>query len=290
MTEPRTPEPSPSAQPLGASPPSATSGVPGVDPTAAPPSPAPTMQSSSGPAPGAAPPVLVAPGSVPVGSVPAGPDAAEVARETLENLTATTRHWLAGLDPTGWRPTLIVAGIIAALVLGTQLINAAIPTPGARPVPGVPSVPGPTGPGATVAIGDNARFTLVSGWQITDRYTDQFPGVAIQKGDVFMEVRATATRTNAAASDLLAQFRGIIAAQLAGFQSTTPSPVSTSSLNGLRTNYQGTNKNGNVQEGVMFVFVSPSGTGILAHAGGQRGSIEPLLNEIQAMVDSLEVR
>jgi hypothetical protein len=276
MTEPRTPEPNGSPDPLGSTSSASTglTGIPSVDPDASPPAAVPTMPPWSA--------STVSPTPV----LPGGPDATEIARESFENLATTTRTWLAGLDPTGWRPTLIVAGILAALVLGTQLINAAIPVPGSRPLPGQST--GPSVPGAPVVVAGDVRFVLVSGWQITQRYADQLPGVGVQKGDVRMEIRATVAPSSGSANDLLQQFRAILARQLAAFQSTPPSPVSTNGMNGLGVQYQGTNRNGNVQEGVMYVFISPSGTGILAHAGGQRGSIEPLLEEIQAMVGSLE--
>lgn len=40
----------------------------------------------------------------------------------------------------------------------------------------------------------------------------------------------------------------------------------------------------------MVVLVSPSGIGILAHAGGQRGSLEPVASQIESMIASLEAR
>jgi hypothetical protein len=260
--------------------PTGLTGVPGIDPVAAPPSPAPTAPAWSMAPAGAGAPAAV---------VPPGPDAGDVARETIQTFTTTTRTLLSGLDPTGWRPTLIVAGVLIAIVLGTQLLNAIIPVPGARPGVNPGTGPRPV-PGGQVQVTPNVRFTLAPGWQVTRQFTDELPGVAVQKGDVFMEVRATAGPASGDAATLLEQFRQILAGQLAGFGSTQPTPYGTGGLNGLRLQYQGTNQNGNVQEGLMVVVVSPSQTGILAHAGGQRGSLEPLSNEIGAMVGSLEAR
>jgi hypothetical protein len=221
--------------------------------------------------------------------VPPGPDAGDVARETIQTFTTTTRTLLSGLDPTGWRPTLIVAGVLIAIVLGHPAAERDHPGPGRAPgrQPGhrPPARPGRPGPGdAERALHAGAR--LAGDASVHRRAA----GVAVQKGDVFMEVRATAGPASGDAATLLEQFRQILAGQLAGFGSTQPTPYGTGGLNGLRLQYQGTNQNGNVQEGLMVVVVSPSQTGILAHAGGQRGSLEPLSNEIGAMVGSLEAR
>lgn len=220
-----------------------------------------------------------------------GPDTGHAASEALGSLSTTTPTSLSGLDPTGWRATLIVAGILIALVLGTQLINWAIPTP-ARTGSVGGSVPGATRPGAPIQVTNGLSFLPVGGWQEAQRFSDDLPGVRLQKGNVIFEVRTTRERFAGSVTDLLDRVFGRVASDLSGSQHTEPRPVPLGNgLNGVRLSYQGTNTgNGRVQEGELTVFMSPSGVGILAHAAGQQGSIESLLDEIHTMIGTLEAR
>lgn len=224
-------------------------------------------------------------------AAPTGPTVGRAASETVAALSTTTRTFLSGLDPTGWRPTLTVAGILIALVLGTQLINGVIPA-SARTRTGTPGVPGETRPGSPIQVTDGLTFLPYTGWQEARRYTDDLPGVVLQKGNVIFEVRATRDAFGGSLTDFLNRVANQVASQLSGFQYTEPRPIPLGNgLNGVRLTYQGTNNsNGRVQEGEMTVFLTPSGVGILAHAAGQQGSIDPLLNEVHAMLGTLELR
>jgi len=40
-----------------------------------------------------------------------------------------TGSWFSGLDPRGWRTTLVVAAIMIGTVIGANIVNAAVPLP-----------------------------------------------------------------------------------------------------------------------------------------------------------------
>ena len=112
-----------------------------------------------------------------------------MARETAAVVATQTRAWWGRLDPQGKRPTLIVAGVLAALVIGTQVVNGFIPIP--NQVPGVPSNPGGPNVGARpVDIGLGARIYVLPGWQQLEA-GGALQGVRLQKGSVVVDFRVT---------------------------------------------------------------------------------------------------
>jgi hypothetical protein len=131
--------------------------MPPAMPTASAPS-APPSPVGPAPTPSAAP--FGPPGSA-AGSQPAalGDQASDVARQAIESLGAQGRTVLSRLDPTGWRPTLAVGGILLAIVFGTQLVNAALPTPR----PGNGNDPAPV-PGTPVEVAPGVRIYPQPGW------------------------------------------------------------------------------------------------------------------------------
>jgi len=223
-----------------------------------------------------------------VGGPTAGEQASELARETFETVNIRTRAFVRTLDPRGIRPTLIVAGIITALVLGTQLLNGVIATPGPRFGPN-PGVSGPTAPGSPIDVNAHLRFRVAAGWQPQQQFTDDLPGVLLQKGNAYLEARATRGASGVQLSAFLAKLTTIISGQLSGYQATQPSPTSINGLGGLRIDYAGLNTNGVVQEGEITVVMTPDGTAFMAHAFGQQGSVSPLLGEVRDMMSTLEV-
>ena len=115
---------------------------------------------------------------------PAVANAEQVARDTAAVVATQTRAWWGRLDPQGKRPTLIVAGALVALVLGTQVVNGLIPIP--SQVPG-----GPSNVGARpVDIGLGARVYVLPGWQQLEAGS-ALQGVRLQKGSVVVDFRVT---------------------------------------------------------------------------------------------------
>lgn len=188
----------PGSVPEGVSPPA--SPAPTADPPSAPTTPAwpPAQQAAAQPAPA---PAWAAPGAVaPVAPVaPVDPGVAAAA------LTTRTGSWFAGLDPRGWRTTIVVGVLMVATVLGANLANAAVPLPTepntpAQPIPTVPAEqpieppierppdPGPVNPGSAVEVGYGLVIFPPAGWTVVAAE----PGsVALQRGGVILLVVST---------------------------------------------------------------------------------------------------
>src|SRR5438874_1537176 len=82
------------------------------------------------PAPAIQPTPAMQPAGVAAQPVPPAVAAAEAAaRQAAQQISARGRAWWGQLDPAGRRPTLIVAGVLIAIVLGSQFLNALIPAP-----------------------------------------------------------------------------------------------------------------------------------------------------------------
>ena len=136
-----------------------TTGEPGAEPAAIEP---PAAQPPAIEPPAADPVPAPRPPATPFGDLGA-PGAA---------VTTRTGSWLAGLDPRGWRTTIVAGVLMIGTVVTANLVNAAVPlpeepaaivdplpaipgdgSPPIEPAPGEAADPGPVGPGAAVGWG-----------------------------------------------------------------------------------------------------------------------------------------
>ena len=214
-------------------------------------------------------------------------NAEQMARETAAVVATQTRAWWGRLDPQGKRPTLIVAGVLVALVLGTQIVNAFIPIP--NQVPGGPSNPGGPAVGARpVDIGLGARVYALPGWQQLEA-GGALQGVRLQKGSVVVDFRVTQFTGDQVAL-LTAYVDQILKpdAQQLNVNGVTVVPVN--GKNAARATYLGLfNGVTGAVEGELTTLVSAGGTGVIVDAWGAQGSLTPALGEVHAMVNTLEV-
>ncbi|MEO7117738.1 MAG: hypothetical protein ABIZ34_02070, partial [Candidatus Limnocylindrales bacterium] len=238
-------------------------------PTAAAP---PTAASSAAPPP---PPAATPPLPPPVSGQTAPPvDFATVA--------APARRVLARLDPTGWRPTGIVLGIILALVFGTQLLNAALPArtgtgPDPQPQPGTP-----------IDVGQGVRVYPQAGWSADTSVADQ---VRLQKGSAVVDVFVFAGfqgDASALLSSYVEQRLRPGAGQLA-VSGSQAIPVTAGSP-GVRATYVG-NFTG-VQQAIEgeLTAISLGGRAILFDGWANQGQLGPALDEVHLMAQTVEVR
>lgn len=122
-------------------------------------------------------------------------------------VTTRTGSWLAGLDPRGWRTTIVAGVLMIGTVVTANLVNAAVPLPAdpaaivdplpaipgdgsapVEPAPGEAADPGPVGPGAAVGIGGGLVLYPPAGWTVVSSE----PGaVVLQKGGVVLVGLAT---------------------------------------------------------------------------------------------------
>jgi hypothetical protein len=159
-------------------------GAPAAPPATAPAppatAPAPVVAAPAPPAASPAPPA----GTPPVwGSPTDAPPAAGAPTSTAQvGLATRSGSWFAGLDPRGWRTTIVAAVLMFGVVFGVNLVNAAVPLPAdpgqldpgsgvpgmPTPGPGQPTTPpvepGPVEPGAGVDVGSGVVAYPPAGW------------------------------------------------------------------------------------------------------------------------------
>jgi len=123
------------------------------------------------------------------------------------------RAVLGRLDPTGWRPTIMVASVLLAVVFGTQIINAALPA--ARPVG-----PGPVAaPGTAIPVGNGVYIYPPQGWVAQAAGS---AAVRLTKGSV--ELYARTDLTGDPATMLDTYVRQVLETAASQLTVTTPAP------------------------------------------------------------------
>ncbi len=232
---------------------------------------------------------VAAPGQVP----PAVAAAEAAARAAAAQMTLRGRAWLGQLDPTNRKPTLIVAGLLLALVLGSQFINALIPIPRSTGVPGGPPNGGPQpGLGNPVDIGNGVRLTPPAGWVPVGNPAG-LPGVKFQKGATTVEVGIASF--SASPKDLLVAYVNQVLAPSA--QDAKVSAATTGNAgNGrptARATYTGSFKDfGTAVEGELttqVVTIGQNGIGIVVNAYAPQGQLTGSLGDVHAFADTIEV-
>jgi hypothetical protein len=253
------------------------------------------------------PPAPAAPGAPvppPVGGFspapppPAVAAAEQAAREAATQVAARTRAWWGRLDPTGKRPTLIVAGVLAAVVLGTQVLNGIIPVPNPSPAgPGTP-IPGggPTTPGGgpiagarPIEVGMGVRVYAPPAWQQLDA-SGALTGIRLQNGSVVIDVRVTQFGGNHV--DLVSAYvNQILQPDSQNLNVGQVNVVAGNGRTAARATYLGlfNGVTGSV-EGELTAFVFPNGIGVIVDAWGAQGSLANAIAEIHAIIETIEVR
>lgn len=193
------------------------------------------------------------------------------------------------------------------LYLGAQLLNAIIPVPGT----GVGSAPGPAGPGPvqpgqptppnqpqptpvqpgpdqpgqgqTVDIGP-LRLTLPAGWNAGQTPNGNFRMV---KGGVAIDLVILDTQGDAAAI-YNAYVNQALAPDAQGFGATQPSAVPIAGTTAARGAYSGVFGNAGQIEGEVTT-VALRGKGYIFDAWGQLGTLGPLRQEVQRLLDTMQV-
>jgi hypothetical protein len=221
----------------------------------------------------ALPPTATAPDPAPAEPPPAAAPAA-VSPPAVAPPAARMR--LRGLDPATRRQTFIVAAVIAVLFYGTQILNEAIPASAKNQVPA----------GDAVAIGASARITPLGGWLSTPH--DSGTGIRLEKGVVVIDIypETAGGTAGALATVYLEQVLKKDASQL----TTTDTEVATTT-NGsaARFAYQGmfSGVDTALEGEVTAIFVGDQG--VIADAWSRQGDLASLLDEVHAMLETIEV-
>ena len=190
------------------------------------------------------------------------------------------RAVLGRLDPTGWRPTIIVASVLLAVVFGTQIINAALPA--ARPVG-----PGPVAaPGTAIPVGNGVYIYPPQGWVAQAAGS---AAVRLTKGSVELYVRTDLTGDPATMLDTYV--RQVLETAASQLTVTTPAPIPLApGTPALRSAYVGTFDGiSQTMEGQLTALVL-QGRPILFDAWAIQGQLSAAANELDRMIATVEVR
>jgi hypothetical protein len=268
----------PAAQTGGASPPDA--------------SPVPMMPAADAVQPTTAP-LAGTPPAVPVASQPLSPvlppppgaapppTSAPDLSATFASLQSHGSAVLGRLDPTGWRPTLIVAGILAAIVFGTMILNAAIPAPR----PGGPD-PGPVQPGGGVPVGGGVVVHPVAGWSVVQQGEGR---VVLQKGAVAFDVR-TARGAGDPTALLNAYVEQALRPDATQLGVTPPEVVPVAAgTPGARATYVGTFRSVSGPLEGQLTTVVLRGSPLIFDAYAPPGQLQSGLGEVAQMIQTIQV-
>jgi hypothetical protein len=203
---------------------------------------------------------------------PEAAPAAEAPAAARPGATAPT----TSLDPGTRRQTAIVAVVLGALFFGSQVLNEALPANAADQRPGAP-----------VVIVEGARITPFGGWVATPH--DGGSGLRLEKGIVVIDLYEEAVGDDAGelATAYLDDFLRTSSTQLTA---SDVEVISTTNGTAARFTYQGmfTGVDVAIEGEVTAIFVS--GEGVLADAWSPQGSLGALLDEVRAMLETVEFR
>jgi hypothetical protein len=227
--------------------------------------------------------------------------------------SARARALFSQLDPTGLRPTAIVAGIIIALYFGAQIVNAVIPVPGVGPGNPGPGGEGPTGPGPipttvplpttgpvgpgpttapaqpgqTLTVGP-LRIPLETGWT-PQAVPDSNVVVRIVKGNVAIDVFGASIEGQAdAAAVYNAYLTQSLQPSATGLTASQPNLLQIGNgIPAARGSYTGVFGQDQIEGQLTTIVIGANG--FIFDTWGSAGTLGQLLPEAQRMIDNLQV-
>lgn len=208
--------------------------------------------------------------------------------------------WLAGLDPRGWRTTIVAGALMFGVVFGVNLVNAAVPLPddpalvdpgdalpvGPTSAPGQPTsppvAPGPVEPGAGVAIGSGVVAYPPAGWTVVGSEPGQ---VVLQKGGAVMIIGALPWTD--LPLELATAYRD---AFFATGELTANEPETGEMGDGIPAvgfGYTGILEGTSV-DGAMFVGAA-TGTGVVVNVFGASGSLRGVGDDVDEILATIQL-
>ena len=251
------------------------------------------------PPPAAPPPASAAPPPPPAAPPPPPPPPGPAF-----DAGAQAKALFSQLDPTGLRPTAIVAGIIFALFFGAQLLNALTPVSAVGPGNPGPGGPGPIGPGpqptnpagpastplppgSTLTVGP-LRIPLENGW-VPQEVPSSNIIVRLTKGSVAVDLFSASIQGQADAAAVYNSFIQSLEQDSTGLGATQPNVVQIG--NGqlaARGSYTGVFGQNQV-EGEVTTLVVDGAQGFIFDVWAGAGTLRTLLPEAQRMIDNVQV-
>ncbi len=274
-------------------------GTPPADPSGAAPAPAwggPQAQPAATPAPAAWGTAPAQPGPAPTqdaahwGVPPAQPAAAPWATQpgaAPGGPVPTARPGtLAGLDPRGWRTTIIAAVLMIGVVGGANLINTAVPLPADPGSDGTQQggleQPGPVTPGEAIDVGNGIQVEAPGGWSVTGSSNGQ---VTLQKGQAVIVVEGGPY--GGTTSDLQATIHDSIFEKSQGTAGQPQDITFGPGIDGLAVRY--TMVAPDEVDGIYVVGIS-SGTAVIGIIATPPGLLRQYAGDMDSVLASLVIR
>ena len=294
----------PAGEPTGqpASPPAVP--APAEPPPVAPPPPvaSPPVAAVVAPAPVPAPPAVVAPAPAPPPVAPPAVAPPSLGAAALAaGVTTRAGSWFAGLDPRGWRTTIVVAVIMITTVFGANFVNAVVPLPSStgpvNPGPGVPVQPNPNPgqptappvqpqpvpPGTGLDVGSGVVVYPPDGWTVVGSESGQ---VVLQKGAGVVLVLGTPWTTSPL--DLAVAYRDVF---FKGGEFTASEPQTLQIGNGIPAaglQYTGVLE-GTQVDGVIIAGVT-GGSGILVNVIASAGGLQGVSDDVGKLLGTVQIK
>lgn len=232
--------------------------------------------------------------------------------------SAQAKALFSQLDPTGVRPTAIVAGVILALFFGAQLLNAITPTAavgpgnpgpgglgpvgpgpvptadpgGSGPIPttnpgGLGPVTTPLPPGSTLNVGP-LRIPLENGW-VPQEVPESNIIVRLTKGSVVIDVFSASIQGQADVAAVYNAFIENLRQASTGLGATPPNVVQIGNGQlGARGSYTGVFGQSQV-EGEVTTLVVGGTQGFIFDVWAGAGTLRTGLPEAQRMIDNVQL-
>ncbi len=307
------PEAPPAAAPVPAAPPPPAAPAPVVAPVpvtvaaapppeAPPPAAPPPVAAYAAPPPVALPPVAPPPvAPPPVAAYVAPPPVAAAPAQVAAAIVTRAGSWFAGLDPRGWRTTIVVAVLLVGTVLGANLVNAVVPLPSSTgrvdPGPGVPVQPNPNPgqpaappiqpqpvqPGSGLDVGSGVVVYPPDGWSVVGSESGQ---VVLQKGAAVLVVVAVAWPKSP--NDLAVAYRDAL---FNGVQYTANEPQSLQIGDGIpAVGFKYTCvQEGNQVDGAIFAGVA-RGSGVVVNVMAPAGGLDGVTGDIDRLLGTVQIK
>jgi hypothetical protein len=210
------------------------------------------------------------------GVAPPGPGA--LPGQAATSLPTPARSLLAGLDPRGWRVTILAAIIMVGVVGGANVVNGAVATPAGG---GTAAGGGPVAPGGKVSVADGVAFTVPAGWSVVSTVAGQ---VDLGRGSAHVTVMAGPY--NGTVADLDAQFRSTMFS--VGDKASDPEGITFGNgIPGMGALYAASVTGG--QADGVYVVGASQGIGLVFNLFTLRGDLNAYQGDADALLGSITV-
>jgi hypothetical protein len=187
-----------------------------------------------------------------------------------------------GLDLTRLRPTVAVAFVIGAVVLGGLALDGIIPAPSA----------------GTQVIGGNVTLTAAAGWTVVPAGDGEIGGadrgIQLQKGDATLVAEVVGVDYPGDSASIMTEVRSQLDAQVAQIsygdehRTTISGNDSTYVLfEAIVSGTDGGNQMGTVDGELVCIVVS--GNAVVVEVAAPQGDLEYVTDDVSAMVSTVRV-